>query len=174
MRRTIVSLAALVLTTASCRDPLAPLEISLTTDASSYVAELGAPLGTTREHSFTVIATFTNRSTQTVFLSRCFQSTPYPIYGIVTSARDTMSAYDPGWGCVGGHFFHVAAGETRIDTLPVRAPWGINGLTGEPLGVFEGEFALVYHVYACIETTSCTGIPNANVQSRIFRVTRPT
>ena len=173
MKRSLL-LFAIVVSPTSCRDSVSPSAVSLTTDKATYVAELGSPLAATREHSFRLIARFTNQSDQTVSLSRCFHDTPYPIYGIATFDSDTVAAYDPGWGCVGGHFFHVAAGATRVDTLPVRAPWGISGSTGQALGVFEGRFVLVYQLYYCAESTSPCGVPPyATVQSAVFRVVRP-
>lgn len=154
-------------------EPTAPLPASLTTDAVHYVASPGGQLGATREYSFTLIARFTNTSRYTVHLSRCFHDTPYPVYAILTADGDTTAAYDPGWGCVGGLHFHVAPGETRVDTLPVRAPWGIDATTDTALGVFEGRFVLIYQMYGCLdETPQCTTPVYGNARSAVFTVSR--
>ena len=158
---------------ASCRDSLGPVPVLLVTDAASYVAALGPQIGTTRIHSFTVIARFTNRSRYTVHLSRCFSHTPYPIHGVDTVDRVSEAAYNPAWACVGANYFDVLPGESRVDTLQLRAPMAFNGITGEPMGVFEGDFVLVYPMYACLdETPECTEPVTEPARSGVFRVTR--
>lgn len=159
---------------ASCDNPTAPIPNNLTTDAVRYVAVAGAPVGTGREYSFTLIARFTNASRYTVHLSRCFHDTPYPIHGIRSAGdADEEVAYNPGWGCVGGRYFHVAPGETRVDTLPIRAPWGIDGRTGIPRGAFDGRFALLYEMYSCVdESTTCSEPIHGMARSNVFTVIR--
>jgi len=154
-------------------EPTAPLPASLTTDAVHYVAVRGGQFGPTREYSFTLVARFTNTSRYTVHLSRCFQDTPYPIYGILTADGDTTAAYDPSWGCVGGLHFLVAPGESRVDTLPVRAPWGVDATANTAMGVFEGRFVLIYEMYGCAdETPQCTTPVYGNARSGVFTVSR--
>ena len=162
------------MTVLACRDnPLAPLPSTLSTDAVRYVAVPGNPIGATREYSFTIVARFTNSGRYTVFLSRCFSDTPYPIFGIDVVGSDTASAYSPGWACVGGNYFRVAPGESRSDTLPIRAPWGIDGRTGIPFGVFEGRFVLAYEMYGCADETPECKVPIRGVaRSSVFAVTR--
>ena len=170
---TVGSTLATLIGLACGGDPTAPLPASLITDATQYVAVPGASLGATRQFSFTIIARFTNRSAYTVHLARCFPDTPFPIHGIVNAGGDTTVAYDPGWSCVGGSYFHVAPGETRLDTLPIQAPWGFDGRTNLPIGVFEGRFALAYSIYGCAdETPECKSPLYATTRSAVFTVTK--
>ena len=166
--------AVALLASLACRDnPLAPLPATLVTDATRYTALPGNQLGMIREYSFTIVARFTNSSRYTVHLSRCYSNTPYPIYGIDVVGQDTTAAYSPGWACVGGNYFHVAPGQTRVDTLPVRAPWGMDGRTGEAFGVFEGQFVVVYEMYGCVdETPECKTPIIGSARSGVFTVTR--
>jgi len=151
MRKPLRQVAALVAVgpwILSCSaNPVGPVSATLSTDTVSYLAVLGAPLGAGHEYSFSVIATFTNRSANTVSLSRCTEATPYPIYGVEVVGHDTTSAFDPGWGCPAGLWYRVPAGATRVDTLPLRGPWGGDGVTGRAQGIFDGSFRLVYQLY---------------------------
>ena len=157
-----------------CREnPIGPLPTTLVTDAATYSAAVGDPIGAARHHSFTVIARFTNTSRHTVHLSRCFHDTPYPIYYIDTVNRIPEAAYSPSWGCVGGNYFDVAPGASRVDTLPITAPWAFDGRTGEPFGVFEGDFVLIYPMYACLDgTPECREPLHELARSGVFTVTR--
>jgi hypothetical protein len=120
-----------------------------------------------------LIARFTNTSRYILHLSRCFHDTPYPIYGVSSADGNIEVAYSPGWACVGGNYFDVAPGESRVDTLALRAPWGINGITGEPMGVFEGRFVLVYEMYGCEDDApQCTDPVHGTARSNVFTVTR--
>ena len=173
-RRLTVGFSLLTLIGVACSgEPTAPLPASLNTDAAHYVAAPGPSLGTIRQYSFTIIARFTNRSAYTVHLGRCFSDTPFPIHGILNAGGDTTVAYDPGWSCVGGNFFHVAPGETRVDTLPIQAPWGVDGRTHLPIGVFEGRFALTYSIYGCTdEALECESPLYGTTRSAVFTVTK--
>lgn len=153
--------------------PLEPLPSPLVTNAAHYVAIPGARIGSSQEHSFTIIATFTNTSRFVVNLARCFPDTPYPIYDIVSADRDTSVAYSPGWACPGPSYFRVQPGLTRVDTLLVRGPNAFNGLTGEVFGLFEGRFVLSYNWHACTgETSQCASPIHGNARSGAFTVTR--
>lgn len=158
----------------SCGEaPLEPLPSPLVTNANHYVAIPGAPIASSRDHRFTIIATFTNTSRHVVNLARCFPDTPYPIYDIVSADRDTSVAYSPGWACPGPSYFRVEPGLTRVDTLFVRGPNAFNGLTGEVFGVLEGRFVLSYDWYACTdETPQCTSPIHGKARSGTFTVIR--
>ena len=157
-----------------CGDhPTAPLPAELTTDATQYLAAAGAPLGTGREYTFTLIARFTNGSRYTVHLSRCTYDASTPIYGVASADGNAEVAYSPGWGCPGGNYFHVAPGESRIDTLAIRGPWSMDGRTGAPMGVFDGRFVLVYEMYGCVdETPACSQPIYGTARSNVFTVIR--
>ena len=127
------SVALLFLASAACdKDPFSPLPASLTTDASAYSAAPGPSFGAWREYTVTITARFTNASPYTVHIARCASSTRYPIYSILHVGSAEVAAYNPGWACVGGYYVHVAPGATRTDTLPISAPWGVDGNTGVP------------------------------------------
>jgi hypothetical protein len=162
----VAALVAVVPWVFACSEtPFAPIAATLLTDAVSYVASPGAPLGGGHEYTFAVIATFTNKSARVVSLSRCAESTPYPIYGVEVVGKDTTSAFHPGWGCPAGLWYRVPAGATRVDTLPLRGPWGADGVTGQALGLFDGTFRLVYLLYRDSDGTD-------TVRSNVFSVSR--
>jgi hypothetical protein len=149
-------------------DPVSPLPSSIVTDAASYVAAPGIVHGIDG-YVFTVIARFTNRSKHTVYLGKCYQDFLYPVYGVGVAGRDTSAAYDPGWDCVGGLYFAVGPGMTRVDTLRVASPNAFDqfGL----IGVLEGRFFLSYEIYGCAdETAECRQPLHAVAHSNVFRV----
>jgi hypothetical protein len=150
----------------ACSDtPVGPVAAALSTDAASYVAMPNAPLGGGYEYTFSVIAPLTNNSANVVSLSRCAEATPSPIYRGGVVGQVTTSAFDPGGGCPAGLWYRVPAGSTRVDTLPLRGPWGGDGVTGEALGVFEGDFRLVYLLYGDSDGP-------VTVHSNVFSVSR--
>ena len=166
------SVALLFLASAACdKDPFSPLPASLTTDASAYSAAPGPSFGAWREYTVTITARFTNASPYTVHIARCASSTRYPIYSILHVGSAEVAAYNPGWACVGGYYVHVAPGATRTDTLPISAPWGVDGNTAIPMGVFEGSFVLEYEMYGCAdETPACTKPVYGSARSGVFAI----
>lgn len=116
------------------------------TDASGYVAQR-VP-GSDFQFHFKLIARFQNRGLVPLYLGRCLPNSPGPIFGVVASHPSTDdSGYDQFWGCVGhDQQFEVLPGASRIDTLDVRGPNSVNGLTHVPIGRTEGEFRLYFEV----------------------------
>ena len=122
-------------------------------------------------YSFTIIARFTNASRTPIGLSRCSSTGHHPIYGVELVDSNRESAYSPSWGCPWNPGFRVAPGETRVDTLLIHGPWGMDGLTGAPQGEFEGRFRLVYEVNAC-DASGCDRYTGSSIRSNTFTVER--
>ena len=157
---------------ASCSSPVGtaapptfrPDQFTLATDRTSYAPAYLGGTGAYAEYGFNVIARFTNHAEATVYLARCDPRTPYPMYGVATVGETDASAYDPTWACVGHAYqFAVAPGATRVDTLRVIGPSGVQG--DHPLGTFTGNMRLVYEVQSCRGDALCRieGAGNSNV-----------
>lgn len=145
---------------------------ALTLDESAYAADC-----TDDQHqrcTFTVEASYHNRTEASVYLQRCYPDSEHPIFGVSTLDGTMESAYGPVWACV-GHEDHirVAPGETRIDVLEISGPNSFDGVTGEPFGVTEGVFQLGYDAYPCAEAEagSCDRLPETQRVSAPFKVT---
>jgi hypothetical protein len=117
-----------------------------------------------------VVARLTNRSSQTVYLERCYPDWSYPIYGVETVGSDQDAAYDPAWGCVGhDHPIVVTAGETRTDSLQLTGPNMWDGHTHIPLGTLIGRFRLSYPLRMCPGEDDCS-LSQVSVSSNDFEV----
>ena len=158
----------------ACADPTGPARDGepVQTDATVYIARHVAGSGTYRQYGFAVVSRFLNSRADTVFLARCYPDTPFPIYGVLLAGKPHSdgAAYSPVWACV-GHRNPIAVppGATRTDTLQVRGPYGWDGYTHTPIGLFEGVFRLEYEVHYCREETGCRA-PSTEGQSNAFRV----
>lgn len=147
-----------------------PEAFAITTDKNAYVARCmdDGFLSCT----FTLEATYYNRTDRPVYLYRCYPDSEYPIYGVPTSDESAESAYDPIWGCVGhDDQIRVDPGETRTDVLEVRGPNSFDGVTGEPFGVVEGAFQLRYDARPCGGEGNCDSLPEVQRLSAPFKVT---
>lgn len=175
-----IALAALICTTAGCSDaptgsPAADLlandDANFTTDRAVYTATADRSIAYTR-YKFQLTARFTNNTSQTVFLSRCYPNSGTPIFGVqLLDQTDTWgSAYDMAWACVGHDVqFEVAPGATRIDTYEITGPNAFDGVTGRPFGVLTGRMRLVYGVQGCRGDGAC-GLTSMMGQSAPFEV----
>jgi hypothetical protein len=145
----------------------------LTTDATAYTP---TPVDTgpgSPRFQVTVVATFTNRASTPIHLSRCYPDNPTPIYGVDVLGRrdDERSAYDPSWACVGhGKPIRVMSGASRVDTLHLSAPVGRRG--GSPLGAIAGRMRLRYAIEGCGGNGVCHLLPGVEV-SNVFEVRPP-
>jgi hypothetical protein len=136
-------LGAGLASTAACRDSDAtgPNESRLTTDSSSYTA---IPVGF-GQVQLKVVTQFRNTTGEPIELPRCYSTTPYPIYGVelVSPSNSEGAAFDPSWACVGHDTpIVVAAQSVRTDTLILRAPNAVDGVTQRPFGEFNGRFRI--------------------------------
>ncbi len=122
-------------------------------------------------YEFTVIASYKNHMDRPLYLARCDPDSPTPIYGVRLVEPEGESAYGPIWAC-GGHdnAILVQPGETRTDTLLISGPNVFDGETGEPLGLLEGQFVLVYQVQICPEQDSRCLLVDAAGRSSVFEV----
>lgn len=148
--RTLAALACGVVW--SCGDAFGPppdrASEPVQTDRTRYTA---TPTGDAApgfvEYEFTIVATFTNPTDDTVYLGRCFPDSPGPVYGVdlVSPEDEWGAAYSRFWGCVGhDQQFAVAPGAARVDTLRISGPTAWQG--GAYLGLLEGLFRLRYSV----------------------------
>lgn len=143
---------------------------ALTTDHSAYITTCTS--GEYFRCTFTIEATYHNRTDRPVYLYRCYPDTEYPVFGVPTLDKAIESAYDPVWACV-GHNDHIRvdSGETRTDVLEVGGPNAFDGVTGEPFGVLEGAFRLFYDVRSCADEAECEDLPENQSVSAPFKVT---
>lgn len=126
---------------AAVSDPVSGVVLSV--DRPSYTA---APADAHAvQHEFRIVATVRNTGSATVNLARCGPD-PVPLHA-VQSVTGERSAYDPILSCPAAlEGIAIGPGETRTDALLIRGPWAREGGTGLPLGIFEGQFRLVYYV----------------------------
>lgn len=143
---------------------------ALSTDGSAYVAHCtddGLLVCT-----FTLEATYHNRTDRPVYLHRCYPDSEYPIFSVSTLDKAVESAYNPIWACVGhDDQIRVGPGETRTDVLEIRGPNSFDGVTHEPFGEVEGAFQLSYAAYPCAD--ECERLPEEQRLSAPFKVTVP-
>lgn len=143
-------------------------------DSGVYTATGGrSPSGTWQ---FTVVARFTNPTTDTLYLARCMPESPQPRYQVdPADLLPERAAYSPVWACVGhDRQFGLAPGQSRTDTIVLTGPNIWDGRSGAPEGRFEGSFRLSYHLQACRGDGACRlAGSDALRQSLPFRVRLP-
>ena len=162
-----IAIAALICTTTACSDAptgnsdaeqLAVSEGNFTTDRSVYTATTEQTGGYAR-FTFQLVARFTNTTSETVYLSRCYPNSASPTFGVelLEQGTDTWgSAYNMAWACVGhDEQFAVAPGATRTDTFEIGGPNAFDGYTKRPFGVLTGRMRLVYSVQGCRGDGAC-------------------
>lgn len=133
-------------------------DATILTDKDFYVARHDGGNSSYSQFEFTLIAEFTNQTSDTVYLSRCFPDSATPIYGVELVGRDEYSGYSRAWGCVGhDNHFEIAPGNRRIDTLRIAGPNMWNRY-GEAIGVMEGIYRLNYDARLCRPDEFCSGI----------------
>lgn len=141
------------------------------TDALVYTARYERGEGSYRQYGFDVVARFTNRTDETVYLARAVPSQPWPDFGVeLVGGGGDGSAYS---GVVAGvgHDRQIAVqpGETRVDTLRLRGPTMWDGRTGDPFGRLDGVMRLVYQAQGCRGDGACP-LPDSVAVSNVFRV----
>ena len=141
-------------------------------DQSGYVATCLERKGEACSYGFTLIARYENQSADSLYLNRCGPGDRAPMYGVESvtdSAQD--AAYDRVWACAGHDFpIVVAPHAVRFDTLRIEGPNAYDGKTNTPLGVFEGEFRLIYTVGPCwLGRPKCGRVPGQQ-RSQAFHV----
>ncbi len=152
----------------------APPPGPFTTDAVVYTATK------VRDGQYTlrVVARYTNSTSGTLYLARCYPSSPTPIYSVqlLTPGNKDGAAWNPGWGCVGhNQQIVVQPSQTRVDTLELYAPNALDGITHVPYGAFEGTVRLGYGVLTCPGELPCgsTPIPDSMRFSNEFTIRLP-
>ncbi len=151
---------------------LAQVSSPLRLDRSEYSATCGRGKNNACSYAFTLVATYENRTPDTLYVSRCLPADPTPSYGIVASGDTTEDpAWDPMWACVGHDYpIVIAPHAARVDTLRIEGPNSFDGKTNAPMGKFEGEFRLLYKVRSCeLGRTKCQLLPELE-RAGTFRV----
>ncbi|WP_337171297.1 hypothetical protein [Gemmatimonas aurantiaca] len=128
------------------------------------------------QRRFQVVATYTNRTQETVYIDTCRPDASGPIYGITIAGKENSprySIFSPIWGCV-GHDQHIAVppGASRTDTLTISGPNEFDHFTGEPGGLLDPRLRLTYGVRPCQPESPC-GATRTIVLSNIFEVRMP-
>lgn len=120
-----------------------------TTNSTSYRGRLVDSVY--KVYKFTVVTRYTNPTSSTIYLERCYPASPIPIYGVLlVSPADSVSAYSPAWACVGHeHQIGVPPGATRVDTLELTGPNAFDNHTFVGLGVLEGRMRLGFSPMSC-------------------------
>ncbi|MDP1861955.1 MAG: hypothetical protein Q8K82_25065 [Gemmatimonadaceae bacterium] len=133
------------------------------TDATGYVADRIPGTGSVRRYRFTVITRYANRGAASLFLGRCFPTSPQPLFTVAATDSLVRSGYEYVWGCVGhDKQFEVPPGAVRVDTLQVEGPNIFDGVTHQPLGVTSGRFKL----YFAVGLAAGGGVPGAPLPVR--------
>ena len=134
------------------------------TDATSYVAHRILGSGSLRRYRFTVITRYTNRGATSLFLGRCFPTSPQPMFTVLHADPSVRSGYEYVWGCVGhDKQFEIPPGAVRVDTVQVEGPNILDGVTHEALGVTSGRFRL----YFSVGVAAGDGAPGAPAPMRL-------
>lgn len=154
MRRSILYLA--VMPTIMALAVVAPFSVSqgvsmLQVDHDDYRAVCTAGKGDDCSYKFTLIATYQNRRSDTVYVDRCKPLDRTPKYDIEPFPDTTQrAAYARMWACVRHDSpIVIPPRATRVDTLKIVGPRAWDGRTNSPLGKLEGDFRLVYEVRPC-------------------------
>jgi hypothetical protein len=118
-------------------------------------------------YRFQLIATFENRTRQTIYLGRALPDSPEPIFSVAMDGPG-ISGYNRAFPLPGhDQQFEVPPGETRTHTLDMRGP-GVVDRNGVPLGVPEGRMRIYYSLRSCRGTEPCE---RGTVASEPFTVT---
>lgn len=161
MRRAVMM--ALAISTVSCSsEPVGPDGPGLLrTDQVAYTAR---PLGSGSQrpvYGFSIVATFRNESSRTVYLARCSSAATTPIYWVSMADAASESAFAHPWACTGASDLSVAPGESRTDAFDIRGPniWLHDGTFA---GDREGRMRLHYDVRCA---SDCAGIAGLGVSN---------
>jgi hypothetical protein len=163
--------AALFCILACSSNPSAPTtrDEVISTEKRDYAAELNFASAPLIEYTLSVEASFQNDHAHAVRIAACFGESG-PMYGVESIETDMASAYDPQWSCgASEQGIVVESGQVRTDTLRLRGPWVRSGEAGEPVGLLDGTFQLVY----TITCTSCDNPQPKRVNSNSFIIRLP-
>lgn len=134
--------------TSGCRDATGVVpDVSVLTDASSYVAAVVPGSTLVAQYSFEVVVRTENRSSAPVLLHRCFENSVQPMYDIllVDAPPGARSAYMVAWGCPASPSpLILLAGAARLDTLRFHGATRLDGPAGAPIDAFEGRMRITY------------------------------
>lgn len=120
-----------------------------TTDVTGYIARLVPGSAPQTQYRFTVISRYENRGSVSLYLGRCFPTSPQPLWSVgLADTSETGFAYVQIWACVGhDQQFELAPGAVRVDTLQILGPNAFDHNTHQPLnGITNGQFCLYYDV----------------------------
>src|SRR5512143_966655 len=124
-----------------------PLQV----DHDDYRAACIEGKGVDCTFGFTLIATYENRTSDTVYVSRCRPRDKTPKYSIEPFPDTTQrAAYARMWACVSHDFpVLIPPHAARVDALRIEGPNAVDGRTYAPLGILQGQFRLISAVRPC-------------------------
>ena len=137
-------LAAAGLIAVACVTPIPPRSDShlIRTDAGVYRAEVSKAAV-----ALTVVATFTNRTRDTLFLHPCAQAPPYPLAISLQRREDGKWHTVVGPVCTLVLMFNpprLLPGQFRTDTVRLQGSRHPNDLPGFSPGPIAGSYRLIY------------------------------
>lgn len=163
--------SAAVATLLGCREaPTAPIAVALELDRDTYVA--GA-LDAQGRYAFTVIVHYVNRTDGPIYFARCAVDSLTPSHSVPTAGGVSRSGYDAASACSAFPALELRPGDARTDSLLLQGPNAYDGLTGQPLGVLEGDFLLEYQTRRCAADTPVCWSAGPRVASAVFHVRLP-
>lgn len=147
----------------------------LTTDRTSYTAVSASVVYGYSLYAIPVVTKYTNETRDTVFLARCFPTSPSPTYDLLQIAPPDPegSAYSPVWACVGhDQQIAVAPGAARVDMLTLRGPNVFDGITHRPFGATSGTVEVRFQPQSCRGDGACP-LPDSLGTSNTFIIGLP-
>lgn len=140
---------ALVAASACTDASMAPVgEVTLRTDAPAYVALQDASPSFPTRYSLAMGVAITNNTGGPIALQACEESGGTPRFAVSMAAipNDWGSAYENAWSCAQPYTLVLEVGQSRVDRIELVAPRTFDALTGEALGILEGQMRVVYFV----------------------------
>jgi hypothetical protein len=151
-------------------------ELRVTAERTDYAATYLGGEGSWRQYIVEVVVRTENVGRAPLYIANCGSPPGIPIFGVfqVSGGRggEPGSAFSPVWACPWFPPIAVAPGEVRVDTLRLRAPSSVDGITGEVMGSLEGVKQIGFDVRTCPEGAMCPAAEHVG-RSNAFRVTIP-
>lgn len=181
MRRLGVVAGLLLAPALACDEgPTAPerMHEPIQTDKLRYIATVIQERPRTRVR-FRVVAEFTNRSGEVIWLARCTPDYSHPIYGVemVGSGEPAYSLASRSFeenGCL-SHADHIRVepGSSRSDTITLHGPVTRDPETNEVVDRLEGRMRLTYDAHPCPPEDCSERLPREERMSNAFDVALP-
>jgi hypothetical protein len=129
-----------------------------TTNSTEYTARIVDSIYSHPVYAVTVVTRYRNTTGATIYLERCYPTSPTPMFGVILVAPTDSwgSAYNQAWACVGhDQQLPIQPGATRVDTLQLLGPTMFSGYTNAPFGLSEGTMRLSFMPLSCAGNARC-------------------